>query len=103
MLALCDSSLDAGRLCPENVCMHPESLRALLRKVHDGSCSIEQALAELAQAVKARSPSTRILMYSANPPEDCPFLDGVIHKPAHLLDLKDAVDRLLAAGPPPGR
>jgi len=73
------------------------------RLVITDNCMPGMSGVEMAQAIKARSPSTPILMYSANPPEDCPFLDGVIQKPAHLLDVKDAVDRLLAAGPPPGQ
>ncbi len=52
--------------------------------------------AEMAQAIKARSPGTPILMYSGNPPEDCPYLDWVIQRPAHLLEVKETADRLLA-------
>lgn len=52
--------------------------------------------AEMAQAIKAISPATPILMYSGNPPEDCPYLDWVIRRPAHLLEVKDTADRLLA-------
>ncbi len=52
---------------------------------------------EMAQAIKARSPSTPILMYSGNPPEICECVDCVIHRPAHLLDVKESADRLLQA------
>jgi CheY-like chemotaxis protein len=53
--------------------------------------------AEMARAMKALSQATPILMYSGNPPEDCSYLDWVIRKPAHLLQVKESADRLLAA------
>ena len=52
--------------------------------------------AEMAEAIKARSPRTRILMYTGNPPENRSWLDSVIQRPAHLLEVKDMLDRLLA-------
>lgn len=52
--------------------------------------------AEMAHIIKLRSPSTPVVMYSGNPPNDRACLDIVIQKPAELLLLKDAVDRLLA-------
>ena len=52
--------------------------------------------AEMARVVKERSASTPVLMYTAMPPEDQSGLDLVIVKPAHLLTIKDAIDRLLA-------
>lgn len=52
--------------------------------------------AEMAHVIKLRSPSTPVLMYTGNPPEDQSCLDLVIQRPAHLLTLKDAVDKLLA-------
>ena len=53
--------------------------------------------AEMAHVIKMRSPSTPILMYSGNPPNNRTCLDVVIQRPTHLLTLKDAVDKLLAA------
>ena len=50
--------------------------------------------AELAHVVKMRSPSTLIIMFTGNPPEDCSSIDKVIQKPASLLDVKDAIDSL---------
>jgi len=55
---------------------------------------------ELAQAIKARSPATPVLMYSGNPPENCPYLDGVLRRPAHLLEVKEVADLLLARAKP---
>ena len=56
--------------------------------------------AEMARVIKVRSPSTPVLMYSGQPPEDRSCLDLVVQRPTHLLTLKDAADRLLAAGRP---
>jgi len=53
--------------------------------------------AEMAHVIKLRSPPTPVLMYSGNPPDDRSCLDLVIQRPTHLLTLKDAADRLLAA------
>lgn len=52
---------------------------------------------EMARVIKRQSPSTPILMYSGNPPEDRSGLDLVVPRPAHLLAVKDAVDELLAS------
>lgn len=51
---------------------------------------------EMAHIIKLRSPTTPVLMYTGIAPQDQSQLDFVIQKPAHLLALKDAVDRLLA-------
>ena len=62
--------------------------------------------AEMAHIIKLRSPSTPVLMYTGRPPEDKSCLDLVIQKPAHMLALKEGVDRLLAqkpSQPPPAR
>jgi CheY-like chemotaxis protein len=52
--------------------------------------------AELAHIIKLRSPTTPVLMYSGNPPQDRSCIDVVVPKPAHLIDLKETVDKLLA-------
>ena len=62
--------------------------------------------AELAQFVKERSPSTLVLMYTGKPPINRAYLDFLIQKPAHLLVIKEALDKLLPQGinsiqPPP--
>ena len=54
---------------------------------------------EMAHIIKLRSPSTPVLMCTGRPPEDRSCLDLVIQKPAHMLALKEAVDRLLAQKP----
>ncbi len=53
--------------------------------------------AEMSHIIKLRSPSTPVLMYSGNPPDDRSCLDLVIQRPTHLLTLKDGADRLLTA------
>ena len=55
--------------------------------------------AEMAHIIKLRSPYTPVLMYTGRPPEDRSCLDLVIQKPAHMLALKEGVDRLLAQKP----
>ncbi len=50
---------------------------------------------ELARAIRARSPATPIIMYTAKTPKDESCLDLVISKPTHVVALKDAVARLL--------
>jgi CheY-like chemotaxis protein len=52
--------------------------------------------AEMAHVIKLRSPSTPVLMYSGNPPDDRSCLDLVIQRPTHLLKLREAVEKLLA-------
>jgi CheY-like chemotaxis protein len=54
---------------------------------------------EMAHIIKLRSPSTPVIMHSTLPPEDRSCLDLVVQKPAHVLDIKEALDRLLAAAP----
>ena len=51
---------------------------------------------EMAHVIKLRSPSTRVLMYTGQVPDDRSCLDAVVQRPTHLLALKEAVDRLLA-------
>jgi len=52
--------------------------------------------AEMAHVIKLRSPSTPVLMYTGLVPEDQACVDLVIQKPAHMLALKEGVDKLLA-------
>lgn len=51
--------------------------------------------AEMARIIKLRSPSTPVLMYSADPPANCPSIDAIIKKPANLLVVKNEVENLL--------
>jgi CheY-like chemotaxis protein len=55
---------------------------------------------EMVQHIKRRSPSTPAVMYTGNPPPDCSGIDVVILKPTHLLDVKEAMDKLLAVRKP---
>ncbi len=50
---------------------------------------------EMAHIIKLRSPGTPVLMYSGQLPADRSCLDAVLLKPAHLLTLKAAVDKIL--------
>ena len=52
---------------------------------------------EMAHIIKMRSASTPVLMYTGLAPADRSCVDMVVQKPAHMLNLKDAVDKLLAA------
>lgn len=52
--------------------------------------------AEMAHVIKLRSPSTPVLMYTGQAPEDRACVDLVIQRPAHMLALKEGVDKLLA-------
>jgi CheY-like chemotaxis protein len=52
--------------------------------------------AEMAHVIKLRSPSTPVLMYTGLAPEDRSCVDLVIQRPAHMLALKEGVDKLLA-------
>src|SRR5512137_1336768 len=49
--------------------------------------------AEMAHVIKLRSPSTPVLMYTGNPPDDRSCLDLVIQRPTHLLTLRDGVEK----------
>jgi CheY-like chemotaxis protein len=53
---------------------------------------------EMAHIIKMRSPNTPVLMYTGKPPEERSGLDMVIQKPAHLLAVKEAVERFLEKG-----
>ena len=57
--------------------------------------------AEMAHIIKLRSPSTPVIMHTGMLPEDRSCLDFVVQKPVHLLEIKEALDKLLAGGPPP--
>jgi len=51
---------------------------------------------EMAHVIKLRSPSTPVLMYTGLAPDDLSCVDLVIQRPAHMLALKEGVDKLLA-------
>ena len=53
--------------------------------------------AEMAHIIKIRSPSTPVIMFTGQPPEDRSCLDVVILRSSSILDLQDGINRLLAA------
>ena len=82
-----------------------EALRIFDPKIHDAvltdnSMEVMSGL-EMAHIIKLRSPSTPVIMHTGLPPEDRSCLDLVVQKPAHVLDIKEALDKLLAGTPSP--
>jgi CheY-like chemotaxis protein len=82
-----------------------EALRVFDPRIHDAvltdnSMEVMSGL-EMAHIIKLRSPSTPVIMHSGLPPEDRSCLDLVVQKPAHVLDIKEALDKLLAGTPSP--
>ena len=78
-----------------------EEALALFNPAHHDLVVTDNAMpgmtgAEMAHVIKLRSPSTPVLMYSGNPPDDRSCLDLVVQRPTHLLALKEAADKLLA-------
>jgi len=69
-------------------------------KTHDliltDNSMVKMSGAELSHVIKMRSPSTLVVMFTANPPQDRSCIDALIQKPASLLDVKNAMDKLLA-------
>ncbi len=53
--------------------------------------------AEMAHVMKLRSPSTPIIMSTSVPPENVACVDLVLRRPAHLLELKDAIEQIQRA------
>jgi CheY-like chemotaxis protein len=53
---------------------------------------------EMAHIIKLRSPKTPVIMFSGALPEDRSCLDVAIQKPAHLMAIKDALDKLCGGG-----
>jgi CheY-like chemotaxis protein len=51
---------------------------------------------EMAHIIKLRSPQTPVIMFTGHPPPETPCIDFVLARPANLLLLKDAVERLLS-------
>jgi CheY-like chemotaxis protein len=52
---------------------------------------------EMAHIIKLRSPGTPVIMYTGNPPKDRSCVDFVIPKPAHLLEIKEVIDKWFEA------
>ena len=85
-------AVDAVRTASEALTLFDPEVHALV--VTDNAMPGMTGM-EMALMIKQRSPSTPILMYSGNPPEERSGLDLVVQRPTHLLALKDAVDKLL--------
>jgi CheY-like chemotaxis protein len=77
-----------------------EALTLFDPKVHDLVITDNSMLgmtgAEMAQVIKSRSPSTPVVMYTSRTPEDTSCLDLVIERPAHILAVKEGIERILA-------
>ena len=77
-----------------------EALALFNPKVHDiivtDNSMAGMSGTEMAHVIKMRSHSTPVLMFTGRVPEDQSCVDLVIQRPAHLLMLKDGVERLLA-------
>ena len=75
-----------------------EALLLFNAKVHDAVITDNSMPGmtgiEMAHIIKLRSPATPVIMYSGALPEDRSCLDVAIEKPAHLITLKDALDKL---------
>lgn len=52
---------------------------------------------EMAHIIKLRSSTTPVIMFTEAPPADHSCIDCLIQRPAHLLTLKEELDRLLTA------
>jgi len=77
-----------------------EALALFDSKIHDivvtDNSMPTMSGAEMAHVIKLRSASTPVLMYTGIAPKDLSCVDALILKPAHLLELKEAIDVLLA-------
>jgi CheY-like chemotaxis protein len=77
-----------------------EALAVFDPKIHDvvvtDNAMPKMNGAEMAHIIKLRSPSTPVLMYTGLVPDELGCVDLVIQKPAHMLALKEGVDKLLA-------
>ena len=78
----------------------PEALALFDPKIHDvvitDNSMPGMSGVEMAHVIKLRSPSTPVLMYTGMAPDDLSCVDLVIQSPAHMLALKEGVDKLLA-------
>lgn len=85
-------SVDTARSAEEALAMFDPKLHDLV--LTDNSMPGMSGL-EMAHVIKMRSPTTPVLMYSGRAPTDAPGIDMVIQKPAHLLLVKEAIERFL--------
>jgi CheY-like chemotaxis protein len=89
----------------DSVCTAEEALAVFDPKIHDvvvtDNSMPGMTGSEMAHIIKMRSPATPVVMYTGMPPQDQSCLDVVIQRPAHLLTLQEALDRVLTSSPPP--
>ena len=83
------------------VCTAEEALVRFDHKLHDAVIT-ENAMSgmsgsEMAHIIKLRSNTTPVIMFTDVPPTDHSCIDCLIQRPAHLLTLKEGLDRLLTA------
>jgi hypothetical protein len=76
--------------------MHPESLRALLRKVHDGSCSVENALVQLAHLPYADLGAAKFDHHRAL---RCGFAEAIFASGKQVRDLLRIMQNALRGAP----
>jgi len=92
-LASFSHSVDSVRSAEEALALFDSKIHDIV--VTDNSMPTMSG-AEMAHVIKLRSASTPVLMYTGKAPENLSCLDTVVLKPAHLLELKEAIDVLLA-------
>jgi two-component system, cell cycle sensor histidine kinase and response regulator CckA len=85
--------VDAARSAEEGLLQFDPKLYDLV--VTDNSMPGMSGL-EMAHVIKMRSPSTPVVMYTGRIPERHSCVDAVIQRPAHLLFLRETIERLLA-------
>lgn len=85
-------SVDTARTAEEALLLFDPNVHDV---VVEGSLLAGLSASELAHIVKLRSPSTPVLVYTDRVPDDQSCLDEVIQYPAHLLQLRDSIERLL--------
>jgi len=86
-------SIDSVRSAEEALALFDSKIHDIV--VTDNSMPTMSG-AEMAHVIKLRSASTPVLMYTGIAPQDLSCVDTLILKPAHLLELKEAIDVLLA-------
>ena len=86
-------SVDSARSAEEGLALFDSKIHDIV--VTDNSMPAMSG-AEMAHVIKLRSASTPVLMYTGEAPKDLSCVDKLIDKPAHLLELKEAIDVLLA-------
>lgn len=81
-----------------------EALAVFDSKVHDlvitDNSMPGMSGVEMAHVIKLRSPRTPVLMCTGHVPDDTSCVDLAFERPVHLLQIKDAAERLIAEKTP---